>query len=269
MFSLQTQSLPSDADTLREELEKSLRSFLRPATGPMVTVEEKSFPELAAVRVSLDHAQAGDRPPPPRSQPVGPIEPALRVDHFEISGKPVRLRGAAIHLSCTARAVRIGQGRDPQGNVLLLLQEAADGAVEVSIARADLEALLLSGAQAAAAPQGVMVESVQLELEARTERLLDMVVKVRAKKSFLTASVKIKGRLEIDDQLVARLSGLRCDGDGALGNLACSALGPQLQRFDGREFSLLALPLGEVKLRDVAISAGAELRVTGRFGSAA
>ena len=72
--------------------------------------------------------------------------------------------------------------------------------------------------------------------------------------------------MAIDEQLNARLSGLECAGEGTLGTLACGFIAPHLARFNGREFSLMALPLGEVKLRDVRIAAGRELRVTAQFG---
>ena len=111
------------------------------------------------------------------------------------------------------------------------------------------------------------VEAVRIELRARTERALDIVVQVRAKKLFLSAAVRISGSVEIDEQLNARLSGLECAGEGTLGTLACGFIAPHLQRFNGREFSLMALPLGEVKLRDVRIAAGPELRVTATFGN--
>ena len=268
MFPLQTNSLPPDAAALRDALEESLRRVVRPA-GPMVTVEDKEYPELAAIRVSLDHAEAGDRPPPRPAAPVGPVEPALSMENFEIKGRPMRVQGAAVQLSCVARDVRIGQGRDQEGNLLLLLQDAAEGNVEVSIAIADLEALVLAGAKAAADKQGVTVESVQIQLQARTERALDITVQVRAKKLFLSAAVRISGSVEIDEQLNARLSGLDCAGEGTLGSLACGVLAPHLQRFTGREFSLMALPLGEVNLREVQIAAGQELRVRAKFGRAA
>jgi hypothetical protein len=265
MFPLTTHALPPNADALRAALEESLRNMVRPAR-PMVTVEEKSYPELAALRISLDGADAGDRPPPRPARPVGVIEPGLRVENFEISGRPILLQRAQIELSCTAREVRIGQGRDEEGNVLLLLQDAAEGHVEVAVRLTDLEALVLRAAQAEAGKQGVTVDSVRIDLRARTERALDIVVRVRAKKLFLNAAVRISGSVEIDEQLNARLSGLECAGDGTLASLACGFIAPHLQRFNGREFSLLALPLGEVKLRDVRIAAGRELRVTAQFG---
>jgi hypothetical protein len=268
MFPLQTKSLPPNADALRAALEESLGQLLMP-TGPMVAVEEKDYPELAAIRVSLDGAHAGERPPPRPAAPVGPVEPGLTVGHFEISGRPILVQGAKVELSCTARDMRLGLGRDKDGNVVLLLQDAAEGSVEIALALADLEALVLAGAKAEAAKQGVTVESVRIELRALSERALDVVVHVRAKKLFLSAAVRIGGSVAIDEQLNARLSELECAGEGTLGTLACGFIAPRLERLNGRVFPLMALPLGEVKLRDVRIAAGRELRVTAQFGRVA
>ena len=268
MFLLPNKIFPSNAAALRDALEGGLRRMVRPA-GQMVTVEEKQYPELAAIRVSLDNADASDRPPPRPAAPVGTVEPGLRVENFAISGRPVRVQGAAVELSCTARDVQIGQGRDKDGNLLLVLQDSAEGNVEVALALTDLEALVLAAAKAEAAKQGVTVEDVRVELHSRSERALDVVVHVRAKKLFLNAAARISGGVAIDERLNARLSGWECAGDGTLGTLACGFITPHLARLNGREFSLMALPLGEVKLREVRITAGRELRVTAQFGRAA
>ncbi len=268
MFPLQTDSLPTNAADLRDEIEKSLRSILQPAADQFVTVDDLAYPELEAIRVTLDGASAGDRLPQRLTSPAGSSEPALEVEHFAVTGKPVRVQGAAVNLDCRARQVSLGQGRDAEGKVVLLLRDAAEGEVEVSLAVADLEALVRRGATAAAQKQGVILEDVQLQLKSRTDRALDVEVQVRARKLFLTAAVRMAGSLEIDDQLNARLSDLSCMGEGTLGTMACGFLGPHLQRFDGREISLMALPLGEVKLRDVRIALGEDLRVTAQFGHA-
>ena len=265
MFPLPSKTFPENAEALRAALEQSISRVVR-GNGPMVTVEDAAYPELAAVRISLDGANAGEQPPPRPATPIGPVEPALQVSDFAISGRPILLQGAKVDLSCNARDVRLSQGRDQEGNVLLLLQDAAAGHIEVAVALADLEALVLAGAKTEAARQGVAVENIRIELRSRSERALDAVVHVRAKKLFLSAVLQISGSVAIDEQLNARLAGLKCAGEGTLGTLACGFIAPHLARFDGREFSLLALPLGEVKLRDVRIAAGRELRVTAQFG---
>ena len=269
MFTLQTDSLPPNADALREAIESSLLRVVQPAAGEMVSVEDRNYPELSAIRVSLDGASAGHRAPPRFTVPNETSEPALRVEQFEISGDPVRVREAAIKLNCHARDVEIGQGRDSDGKVVLLLRNAAEGEVEIGVALADLEALVLASARAAAAQHGVSVETVQIELHARSAHALDLAVHVRAKKLFLSAALRISGSAEIDGRLMARLSGLECSGEGALGSLACGFIAPHLERFNEREFPLMALPLGEVKLRDVQVATGRDLRVTARFGGAA
>jgi hypothetical protein len=267
MFPLSCKAFPPDAKALRAALEEGLCRVVTPA-GPMVALEEKMYPELAAIRVSLDGAKAGERPPARPAPPVGAVEPALQVAHLEISGRPMLVQRTKVELSCIARDVQLGQARDKEGNVLLLLQGAAEGNVAVAVALADLEALVLAGAKVEAGKQGVTVEDVRIELRSRSDRALDVVVQVRARKLFLSAAVRISGSMAIDEQLNARLSGLECAGEGTLGTLACGFIAPHLERFNGRELSLIALPLGELKLRDVRIAADRGLRITAKFGRA-
>jgi hypothetical protein len=266
MFPLQTKSLPPTADALREALEGTLRRLVTPAS-PMVTVEDKNYPDLAALRLTLDDAQAIDKPPPP-PRPISAIEPGLQVENFLLRGRPILFQGAKIEFACTGHEVRIGQARDEEGNVVLLLQDAAAGQVEIAVRLADLEALVLAEGKAQATKQGVNVESVRIELSSRSERAIDVVVHVVAKKLFLSAALRISGSMAIDEQLNARLSALECTGEGTFGTLACGVIAPHLARFNGRDFSLMALPLSELKLRDLRISADDALRVTAQFGPA-
>ena len=223
MFPLSCKAFPPDAEALRTALEESLRGVLTPATS-MVTLEEKSYPQLAAIRVSLDGANAGERPPPRPPRPVGAIEPALRVEHFEMSGRPILVQRAKVEFSCTARDLQLGQSRDKEGNVLLILQDAAEGRLELAVEADDLEALVLAGAKMAAEKQGVTVESVRIELRSRSERALDVVVQVRARKLFLSATVQISGIVAIDEQLNAQLSASSAPGKERSGRWPADSL---------------------------------------------
>lgn len=232
----------------------------------MVTVEDRKYPELEAIRISLDELVVPNRPPQLPSPPSA-TEPALQVALLEVSGTPLRLQGAAVNFQCHARDVSINQGRDAEGNVLLVVKRASEGRVEFDVPVTELEKLLRAGANAAASEQGVTVDNVRMELQSRGERALDFAVHVRAKKLFLTAVVRISGSAQIDEQLKARLTDLKCAGDGTLGSLACGFLAPYLQRFDGKEYPLMALPLGEVRLREVRVAAGRDLQVSAQFDS--
>jgi hypothetical protein len=265
MFPLHSKTFPPDAAALRDALEESLRRVVT-APSQIVTVEDRCYPDINVIRVSLDGGRTIWRPPKPLPS-TGAVEATLRVGKFEISGRPILVERAAIDLACNARDVQISCGRDANGDVVLVLKNAAEGNVEIVAAVAELESVLLAGAKAEAAKQGITIEDVKLELRSRDKRALEVQVEVRARKMFLSATVCLRGEVEIDDQLNARLSGLSCDGEGPLGSLACNFLGPHLERFNHREFSLLALPLGEVQLRNISIAAGDKLTVSAQFGS--
>jgi hypothetical protein len=267
MLSLRTRSLPRDASALRDALEESLNQVLKPAAREMVAVEDRNYPELASIRVSLDEAVADD-PPASLLEPLaGAVEPALQVEHFELSGRPVRVQQAAIDLSCVAQDVEIAQARDREGNLLLLLQKVATGKIEISLSVADLQSLIRSAAGVAAAKQGAVIENVQVLMRAQTERSLQLEVSLRARKLFLSTELRINGSIELDEHLNLKLSGLECQGEGTLGTLACSLLGPHLRRLDGRNFPLVPMPLGEVKLHDIQIAVDPDLRVSAQIRS--
>src|SRR3712207_4396091 len=95
-----------------------------------------------------------------------------------------------------------------------------------------------------AGKHGVTVDQVRLSLQLRGERSVDAEVQLRARKLFFSTTVRIGAKLDLDEQLNARLSGLTCNGEGAIGALACGGLQPHLQKLNGRSFSLMALPLG-------------------------
>jgi hypothetical protein len=102
----------------------------------------------------------------------------------------------------------------------------------------------------------------------KNARSLAVEVRLLARKLFLSASIRVTGQLELDDQLNLKIFDLNCTGDGGIATLACGILKPYLQKIDGREFPLMSLPLGEIRLRDIRLVVGDELVVTAEFGSA-
>jgi hypothetical protein len=149
-----------------------------------------------------------------------------------------------------------------------MLHSAADGRIEVSASAADLEALIAEVAKTEAAKHGVGIDNVQLSLRSNSPRSLAAEVRLRAKKLFLSTSLRITGQVDLDEELNAKISGLDCTGEGAMGGIACGILKPHLEKINGRKFSLMSLPLGDVRLRDVRIAAGTKLSITAEFGSA-
>ncbi|MEN3370559.1 MAG: hypothetical protein V7609_2702 [Verrucomicrobiota bacterium] len=267
MFLLNTKSLPSTAEALESLLNESLRQLFIVTSDP-VTIRDASYPHLKELNVSLDGAQLRGNPPPIPSPPGKPA-PALEVDLLSVKASALSIGPASIDFSLSARAVHLSQSRDSKDEIVLSIEDATDGAVEISASQLGLEALIAEVARTEAGKHGVTIDRVRLELRAKSSRSLAAEVRLRAKKLFLGASIRITGQLDLDEELNARITGLNCAGDGAIATLACGVLKPHLEKIDGREFYLMSLPLGKIRLRAVQLAVGDRLSVTAQFGSAA
>lgn len=267
MFPLKTTTLPDNAADLTQLLNESLRDLFQLPNDP-VTIREISYPHLASLTVALDGAELRGQPSPAPS-PTGDSAPALTVDSFAAEGSQISVGPAAIDFALEAKDVHLHRAADSQGNVVLTLHSAAAGRIEVSASTADLEALIAEVAKTEAAKHGVAIDSVQLSLHSSSPRSLGAEIRLRAKKLFLSTSLRITGQIALDEEPNAQISGLDCAGEGAMGGIACGILKPHLEKINGRKFSLMSLPLGQVRLRDVRIAAGDKLSITAEFGSPA
>lgn len=265
MFPLQRSEFPSTADDFARALSESIRRFVRVRDDP-VHVRASNYPELEELRIVIDCGEICADPLRPPS--VLGSKPAVRAERMEMTGRGISFGGASLDLAMQARAVQLNHGRDREGNIVLLLQSAIEGSVELTISKTDLQRLILGRARIEAQKHGVSIEDVRLDLRSRGSRSLDADMQVRARKLFLGATVTIKGRLDIDEHLTAKLSDLRCRGNGTLGTLACNFLSPILDRANNHEVSLMALPLGELRLLGLQLSTGDTLRISAQFGTA-
>jgi hypothetical protein len=266
MFPLNTATFPSSASDLERLLNESLeRSFV--VQSPPVAVRERSYPHLEAITVSLNGARL--RADSPQPSPVsGETTPALEIDLLTLAASPLSLGPVALDLSLAASDVRLRQGKDSNDQIALSLDSATDGNIKISLAPVDLEALVSKLAQDQAKKHGITIEGVQLKLRQENTHSVAAEVNLRARKLFLSASIRVTARLDLDDELNLKLSGLNCTGDGGIATVACGVLTPYLRKVDGREFHLMSLPLGKVRLRDVELAVGDKLCVTAEFGSA-
>ena len=265
MFPLQRSEFPSTADDFARALSESIRRFIRVRDDP-VHVRASNYPELEELRIVIDCGEICADPLPPPS--VLGSKPAVRAERMEITGRGISFGGASLDLAMQAREVQLNLGCDCEGNVVLLLESAIEGSVELTVSKNDLQLLILGRARIEAQKHGVSIEDIRLDLRSRGSRSLDAGMQVRARKLFLGATVTIKGRLDIDEHLTAKLSELRCRGDGTLGALACNFLSPILNRANNQEVSLMAIPTGEVRLRDLQLATGDTLRISAQFGIA-
>jgi hypothetical protein len=267
MFPLKTDTLPANADDFARRLNESLRDLFKLERDP-VQLREISYPHLASLVVSLDDARLPSRPPALPSL-AGQPAPAVRIDSFVVNGSGLSVGPASMDFALTAQGVVLHHAADREGHVVLLLHQAAEGRVEISVSLTNLEALIAEVAKSEAGKHGVIIDGVQLSLHSKSPGSLAAEVSLRAKKLFFSTSLRVTGQLDLDEELNVRISGLNCTGEGAIASVACGVLKPHLEKLEGRDFPLMSLPLREVHLRDVRIAVGDKLTVTAEFGSAA
>src|SRR5262249_27034140 len=136
-----------------------------------------------------------------------------------------------------------------------------DGRASAEITRSDLEALLLSQARPIAAQHGATLTDIKLEVARLGDRSLSLSVRAAAKKFMMSGVVHLTARVDVTDDLRARLSQLDCRGEGVAGAVAAGFLKPKIKEYDNRDFPLAALSFASMRLRDVRITSTDPIRI--------
>ena len=265
MFQLRSKIFPQSASDFERALDESLRQYTR-KDGPIVTASSRVFPYFDQIAINLDGGQFDSGLPAPVPA-IGETKEACEAAVVSVSARSVRIQDVPANVLLEARDVVFHKGEDENGDVLLIVRRAREGHIVISAAQLDLENAIGKMASEQAGRKGVSVENVRLALRARGARSLAADITLQARKFLLRAKIDIYGQLDITDDFVAKISHLKCKGDGALGSIACSALEPHLQRLNGSTFPLMSLPLGEIQLRDIRIAVADTVDITADFGS--
>ena len=268
MFPLAGKNFPQHADELADSIRDALSEVISlPKPDAAVKIDGNGFPRLKQVRVNLTGAQISAKEPPPKPMPTGKRLPGVRVGNLEVVGKPIRYEKNELDLSLKARAVSFDFARDKQGNPMLVLTSAQEGHVEAKISKADIESLLLTFARELAAQHNVEIQSLKLDLTSDGKRSLAADVRITATKMFVTSTIHLCGRADIDDELNATLSNLTAEGDGIVGKLVATLVQKKVKSHEGEIIPLMTFSLGDVTLRDLKISVKSDVQVSAEFGS--
>lgn len=267
VFPLFSKTPPNSADELRDQITASLARAFDLKRGA-VQIVAPDFPRIEKLAISLDGATLQAHPP--RANFAAKDQRReIDVKRLTMSGNDLNLRGASADVNLSAANVKFTEATNVEGEIVLLFRKAESGQIKVDAAKSSIEALIEMVAREQAGAHGVTVESVTLDLQQQSERSIAAEVRLRARKLFIAATIRITARVDLDDGLNARLSNIRCHGEGPLGSLACGVLSPRLQQVDGAEFPLAALPLGDLRLTDVRLKVGERIGVTADFSAAA
>jgi hypothetical protein len=263
MLPLAGSQFPTSHDALSEAIVRGLAQYHVSARG--VRAEGGDWPLIERLTVDVTGGRVTRDLRLPRGGGVS--EGEIRISRIAVEGRPFFFETAPLQLSVTATNAALGLVRAEGGVLLLTLLRATDGMITIATQRSDLEALVHALITPIAAEQGVDIKGARLTLRSRGPRTLDFQVEVTAKMFVMTARATVSGKLEVDDQFNARVSELACAGQGMLATAATAFLRPHLAQIERRTFPLLALPLGEIKLRDISIAAEETVQLTARFAA--
>ncbi len=265
MLPLDRKDLPSRKDDLAQALDEALHRFVQ-KSGPIVDLRSRVFPLVDEIRINLDGAKF-DSPTPPLAKVEGKTTPAFETAAVNVSGRNISVRGVPINLRMEMRDVVFHKGTDANGDAVLLVQKARDGQLVISAAQRNLEEAIIRIAGAKARLYGIDLEQVRLAMRARSRRSLAADIQIWAKKFFARARIDIYAQLDIASDFVAKISQLKCKGDGKLGSWACATLQPFVARATEKSFPLKSLPLGGLQIVDVHVAVADTVELTIDFGA--
>src|SRR5256885_3516459 len=267
MIPLGRKDVPSPKNDLAQALDTALHRFVQ-KSGPIVDLRSRVFPLVDELRINLDGAKL-DSPSPPLAKVEGETALAFEAAVVNVRGRNISVLGVPLDLRMELRDVIFHKGADANGDAVLVIHRAREGQLVISAGQLDFEEALVRIASAKARLYGIDLEQVRLAMRARSRRSLAADIKVQAKKFFARANIDLYAQLDISNEFVAKVSELKCKGDGKLGSFACAALAPLFEKLKSNTFPLKSLPLGGLQIHDVHVAVADTVELTVDFGSGA
>lgn len=267
MFPLYATTFPRDGSEFKEALRESLSALLNvPDSLESVTINgDNNWPSVDALKIKLDGASLKHGMKLENPGALTHRERGLAIRQLDISGRNLEFENGRGDFALTATNAAFDFARNSVGTVELVLEAAEKGEVQVHMAQPELDALVLNRAKAAAAAQGVKIETADVKLKSLGRRSIEVEARVMARKVF-TAVIRITGRLDITDALIATVSNLKATGEGIVSGVVVGFIQPRLDQVNGASLALTTSILGNLKLTDVALYVENGLRVEATFG---
>ena len=270
VFALGEGSLPATRDQLTDSLTEGWKTHLRfPEGGDLVHVEGGRYPAIGSLHVQL----GGGITKPPRDEdtkknnmhPSGKVEGRLTVRDFDLDARPLVTEKAKLDIHVAATDARFDLEHDEWGRPLMMMSDAKSASLQFHATNADLERILALDLNQAAQKYGVSIQKVKLKIEAVNNRSIDVDLHVSTKVAFVPAGMHFHAHVDIDNDMYAKLSSLKCDGDDAIGPLIVGLIRPGLSKYEGKSRLVFSFPTGQLKLRDVNIQGGDEVKIAAMF----
>lgn len=268
IFPLGAGKLPSSQDELNTSLTHGWEGKLRvPDASRLVQIEGTSYPALDSLRIDLSDSTLPNSTKSEKVKPTLRVQQRVGVNHFELVGQPLLCNSAKLNVNVSAADAHLDLERDRHGKPIMLLSDAKEASLQFDATKEDLERVLLSMAREAGAPYGLTILRTDLKLTAETEHSVSAELHLLVKFAFVPAGMTFKAHVDVDDAMNARLTGLRCDGDEALGPLIVGLLRPGLAKYEGKTRPLISFPSPTMHLHAVQVQIDDAVHLHAAFGN--
>ena len=131
-------------------------------------------------------------------------------------GPPESGQRVQVKIRSTSDQLQLSFARDEQQRVVVVPTNVEHGETSLQIGKSDLQTLLLDGAREAAKDHGADVDDATLSLEQSSDNAARFSTTFQARKGMFSATIKILGRIEVDEHLTLRINDLDCHGESSL-----------------------------------------------------
>lgn len=190
--------------------------------------------------------------------------PALTIGNLGLVAQPLNLLDLTPEFELTADDVQLQPAVPPDGHWFRL--DLKNGRLVLRLSHRDLEALLYHLLGEMLRPYKVKVSAVRVQVQALDRRCLHLAVSLTIQRSLMSASLDLSGKLQVDDRLQARLTGLQVQGRGLQGLVVAACMRSQLEALAEQPVPLTQPWFGYLQLTDVEFEVAGQLRVLARFG---
>jgi len=271
VFPLGDGPLPMSRDALAEALTEGWRRNLRfPEGGEIVSTEGGRYPAIGSLNMRLgggidrdDEVKEKKHKTP--LHPSGKVEARVAVRNFDLDARPLIFDKAKLDIHISATDARLDMEHDDHGRAMVMLADANDATLQLEATNEDVERMLIQDLNEAVHSYGVYVRKATLKLSAVDDRAIDVDLHLSTRVAYVPAGLHFQAHVDIDSQMNARLSHLKCDGDEAIGPLIMSLVRPGMAKYEGKSRPVFSFPTGQLQLRDVKIQGGENIKIAAHF----
>ncbi len=268
VFPLGKGPLPQTREQFVESLALGWKSHLRfSGESEIVHVNGGRFPALGSLHMQLGggviDVNRPNKEPPLR--PSGKVENRLAVRDFDLNAEPLIQDKTKLNIHVSATDARLDVEHDQQGRPMMMLADAKNATFRLHCTNADLERILVMDLNTVAQRYAVSIHKAMVKINAVNNRAVDVDLHLSTTIAFIPAGLHFQAHLDIDNEMYAKLSRLKCEGDDALGPLIMGLIRPGLSKLEGKSRPVFSFPTGQLKLRDVKIQGGDEVEISATF----